>query len=100
MDQCEAPPQRTDAENEERAEDERRILKEIRQWSAAAPLEPKPEDVYSLERLSRGFVVRVSEAYELDMHACVDERLRRAPWSWVRGVIGEQKYGGALPAQA
>jgi hypothetical protein len=85
MDERVAPSQRTKSEKKERAEDECGILEEIGRGSAAAPLERQPQDVDSVECLSRGFVCGCLETDELDVHAFVDERFGRAPWPWVGG---------------
>ena len=100
MDEVEAPGQRTQSEQEERAQEEHRVLKKIRSRSAAVASEWQPPDIHPVERLSRGFVPGFPEAYELDVHAFIDEDFGRPTRSIIRGVIREEQDGGSSSTQA
>ena len=62
--------------------------------SAAVASEWQPPDIHPVERLSRGFVPGFPEAYELDVHAFIDEDFGRPTRSIIRGVIREEQDGG------
>src|SRR5262249_13022289 len=90
VDEIEAPGQRTHGEQEERDQEERRVLKTIPDRSAAVASKWEPLDVDPVEGFSRAFLRGFPEADELDLHAFVDKGFGRPTWSVIVRVIREE----------
>src|SRR5690348_7507544 len=80
-------------------EKKQRVLLDITPLTAALSFNWNADDIYPVERFTRGLTFIFPQTDEIETHSFAPQRLGGPPRPWIGGIVGEQHDSTAFPAQ-